>query len=158
MVDETVINTHGRVRSSLAIVRSLGRRGIRPIVGDSVYPAMSFFSRYCQSHFLYPSFKRDPAGFLTALAKVCEKTRAKVLIPTYEETTVLAHNKDRFPHSTIPVGDGKTISNVNDKGWLMKFGSDIGIPIPPTQTPMNHEELKRVADRMEFPCVIKPAY
>ena len=158
MAVETVINTHGRVRSSLAIVRSLGRKGIRPVVGDSIYPAMSFFSRYCRSHFLYPSFKREPAFFLEHLSKVCDRIGARVLIPTYEETILLAHHKDKFPNLTIPVGNGETISNVNDKGWLVRFGEDLGIPVPVTHMPRDVGELKRLANKMEYPCVIKPAH
>ena len=50
----TAIVTYGRGWPALTAVRSLGRRGVKVVCGDSVACAPSFFSRHCSKSFRYP--------------------------------------------------------------------------------------------------------
>jgi hypothetical protein len=54
----SVLVTDGHFRKTLAVVRSLGRRGVPVTVGERTFLNTSFFSKYCAERLVYPS-KRD---------------------------------------------------------------------------------------------------
>src|SRR6185369_14394569 len=51
----TVFVTDGDQRPALAIVRTLGRRGLRVLVGEDGPASLASSSKYCAGHITYPS-------------------------------------------------------------------------------------------------------
>ena len=49
-----VLVTDGRQRPALAIVRSLGRRGVPVLVGAEAPTSLASSSKYCEGHVTYP--------------------------------------------------------------------------------------------------------
>jgi predicted ATP-grasp superfamily ATP-dependent carboligase len=150
-----VFVTDGHWRKTLAVVRSLGRRGIRVTIGESTRIATSFFSKYCSKRVIYPSPFRDPGGFLQHLRREVA-TGYRALLPMEEETLLLvARHRDLFERLVfLPIGQYEKIQFVRDKERLLKFAMEKGIPCPRTSFFTTPDELKK--SRVEFPAVIKP--
>src|SRR5258707_970481 len=60
----SVLVTDASGNHALAVVRSLGRRGIRVAAADSAWWAKAGFSRYCATRAVYPSASRGIPEFL----------------------------------------------------------------------------------------------
>ena len=150
-----VFVTDGHWRKTLAVVRSLGRRGIRVTVGESTGIATSFFSKYCSQRIIYPSPIRNPDVFLQRLRReVAIGYRA--IFPMEEETLLLlARHRNLFdPLAFLPIAPYEKIQFVRDKERLLKFAMRKGIPCPRTSFFKTPDEVK--TGRVGLPAVIKP--
>lgn len=152
----SVIITHARARNALAATRSLGKHGIKVVTADSIYPSTSFFSRYSKSHFVYPYYKPNPKLFIDSIKHYIQKNDINVLMPMYEETFVISKYKHVFGKKVhVPMPDHEIIMKANNKRDLMCFAEEMGIKIPQTYVIDDIGNLKQVAEKIEFPSVIK---
>jgi predicted ATP-grasp superfamily ATP-dependent carboligase len=153
-----VFITDGHWRKTLAAARSLGRRGLEVTVGESSRVATSLFSKYCSRRVVYPSVHRHPEDFLAFLRQEVTARTYDLLIPMEEETLLLlARHKDTLTSLTrLPITSYQDINNVRDKGWLLRYASQQGIPIPRTIWIEDKNDLKAVPYTIPPPWVIKP--
>jgi predicted ATP-grasp superfamily ATP-dependent carboligase len=153
-----VFITDGHWRKTLAVVRSLGRRGLEVTVGESSRVATSLFSKYCSRRVVYPSVRRHPKAFLAFLRQELRGKTYDLLMPMEEETLLLMaqHRDELTPLTRLPIPSYQDISKVRDKGWLLKYASQKGIPIPRTFWVQDIEDLGAVKDTIPLPWVIKP--
>jgi hypothetical protein len=102
-----VLVTDGHWRKSLAVVRSLGRRGVYVTVGERTFLNTSFFSKYCARRIVYPSPRRYPDQFIQFLIEEIRKNRTDCLFPTEEETLLLLarHRSEisKYTYLLIPI-------------------------------------------------------
>lgn len=156
-----VIVTYGRGWNALAIVRSLGQRGINVFCGEEAPFAPCFFSRYCRGHFQYPSPSRDPNAFVDFMAdKVRELAppgdEPFVLMPVHKETFLLAEQRARFePHVKLPVTTIENIRLTDDKGRLATFAEQHDIRVPRTWQFRDVNELYRQVPELPMPAFVK---
>src|SRR6266446_5994279 len=81
-----VVDAHHK--SSLAAIRSLGRRQI-PVIAGSHHPAaMGFYSRYASRSFVYPNPLEDRNGFVKAVAQQAERAGGALLL-AFSDGTLL---------------------------------------------------------------------
>ena len=152
----SVIITHARDRSALVATQSLGKKGIKVVTADSVYPSTSFFSRYSTSYFVYPSEKLTPELFINSIRDYVHKNNINVLMPMDEETLLISKYKGVFDANVhVPVSNFEIITKANNKRYLMSFADEIGIKIPQTWIIEDISELRQVSKKVEFPAVIK---
>jgi predicted ATP-grasp superfamily ATP-dependent carboligase len=153
-----VFVTDGHWRKTLAVVRTLGRRGLEVTVGESSRVATSLFSKYCSRRVVYPSVRRHPQAFLTFLRQELTRRTYDLLMPMEEETLLLlAHHRDELmPLTRLPIPSYQDISKVRDKGWLLQYAFQEGIPIPRTFWVQDIADLGAVKDTIPLPWVIKP--
>jgi hypothetical protein len=57
---QAIGRTIARNRIAYTITKSLAGKGVKVITSDSVYPSMTFFSKYSNSFFTYPSYTQNP--------------------------------------------------------------------------------------------------
>jgi predicted ATP-grasp superfamily ATP-dependent carboligase len=132
----SVLVTDGHFRKTLAVVRSLGRKGISVTVGERTFLNTSFFSKYCTRHLIYPSPRRSPDQFIEFLLKEIKENHYDCLFPMEEETLLLMakYHSEISQYTCLLIPDLKKIEFVRDKGNLMQFAETNGIPIPKTHT------------------------
>src|SRR4030043_668399 len=130
----SVLVTDGHFRKTLAVVRSLGRKGIAVTVGERTYLNTSFFSKYCTRRLVYPSPRRSPDQFIEFLLKEIKRNHYDCLFPMEEETLLLLarHQSEISQYTYLLIPDLKKIEFVRDKGNLMRFSEAHGIPTPKT--------------------------
>lgn len=129
-----VLVTDGHFRKTLAVVRSLGRKGVQVTVGERTYLNTSFFSKYCSRRFLYPSPRQHPDQFISFLLEELKKNPYDCLFPMEEETLLLMakFRSEISKYTYLLVPPLETIEFVRDKGKLIPFAERHGIPVPKT--------------------------
>ena len=149
--------TFGRNRMAYTAVRSLARRGIGAVVGDSYSPSMCFYSRHSDGHFVYPSPYRHPREFIDSLIGQARKRGCRVLIPMHEEGYIIARFRDRLePHIKVPLAEEDQIMTLHDKGRFARLAGELDLPVPPTYMIDRIEEIDRIAGEITYPAVVKP--
>ena len=129
-----VLVTDGHFRKTLAVVRSLGRKGIHVTVGERTFLNTSFFSRYCFKRLIYPSPRRSPDQFIEFFLSEIKRNYYDCLFPMEEETLLLLakHHSEISQYTYLLSPDLKKIEFVRDKRNLMQFAEARGIPMPKT--------------------------
>jgi D-aspartate ligase len=141
----------------LAIVRSLGRRGVPVWVVDDEF-SIARASRYC-SRFMRVASLRDDGAAVRAVLDA-GKTRdldGWVLYPTRDETVAaFARNRDELlERFRVPTPGWHTIRYADDKRNTYSLAEQLGIPAPRTWVPAGPDDLRAIDP--EPPLVIKPA-
>ncbi len=129
-----VLVTDGHFRKTLAVVRSLGRRGVRVTVGERTFLNTSFFSKYCCQRMVYPSPSLFPDQFIDFLLRELKKNHYVCLFPMEEETllVVARHQSEISKYTALLIPDLAKIEFVRDKGNFLRFAEAHGIPVPKT--------------------------
>jgi predicted ATP-grasp superfamily ATP-dependent carboligase len=126
--------TDGHFRKTLAVVRSLGSKGIDVTVGERTFLNTSFFSKYCSRRLIYPSPRERPEQFIEFIINEIKKNQYDCVFPMEEETLLLfakyRSEISRYTYFLSP--DLEKIEFVRDKGNLMGFAEAHGIPSPKT--------------------------
>jgi predicted ATP-grasp superfamily ATP-dependent carboligase len=158
----TAIVTYGRGWPALAVTRSLGRRGVRVVCGDSVGFAPSFFSRYCEANFRYPDPAQDPAGFLDAVERIARRELERglgpvVLMPVHSETYLITQHRERFEALGVRLAlpRHQDIQQTRDKGRLADLADELGIKIPTTHRLSSMSEVYKAAPDLAYPVFVK---
>jgi len=154
----TAFVTDGDQRPSLAIVRSLGRRGIRVLVGEERPASLASASRYCTRHVTYPSPYRHPEAFGMWLSAFVEREQVDVVMPVTDVTTrrVSQSRAALARHGAVAVPSVEAFEAVTDKGRLLQRAAECGIPIPRTHAVDGAAGLKEIVPGLSYPAVVKP--
>lgn len=139
--------------STLACVRSLGKRGVPVIVVADDPNAPSFRSKYASETRLVPSPEEDLAGYRDALLEMAARADVRTIVPLWEpDAYILSKHRSAFDrHVSIPLPPYDTVAGVQD--WLVLKESALaaGTPIPETRSVDEW-------DRWDRETVVKPRY
>ncbi len=155
-----VFVTDGDQRATLAVVRSLGRAGIRVIVGHSESHCLAGASSYCSRTVRYPSPWEQPLEFQSFLLEEMQKEDYRLLLPMTDVTTVLAAPlRAQLPARVcLPLGDETALRRAQDKTEVLRLAQKLGIAVPQSFHPASQESLEDFARRIPYPVVIKPRF
>lgn len=150
--------TDGDQRPTLAITRSLGRRGVSVLVGEERPASLASASRYCAGHVTYPSPYREPEAFRRFLADFVRRERVAVVVPVSDVTTssVCLVQDALRPHAGVAAPPLPAFDLMTDKTSALQAALRCGIPIPGTHYVDGIGALGRIAGRVEYPAVVKP--
>lgn len=146
--------------STLAVVRSLGRRGIKIILITTNERDGVINSRYVAGVEFCP-YIHEPVermhDFFSALAQ--RYPGKKVLIPCVDECAwyVGKHYSQLAENYLIPAPDSRAINKINNKRFQYETAQSLGIPIPETYFPQDLSAVEELAHSIiNYPYVIKP--
>ncbi len=119
-------------RAFLAVVRSLGRRGLEVHVGWCPSDAVALRSRYVARAHELPRYARDDDAWLRALVALCERERFDVVIPTNDTTIMplVARRDELEPHARLHLPSNEAYAICFDKGVTHDFAQAHGVPVP----------------------------
>ena len=152
-----VLVTDDSYYSTLGVVRSLGRKGIRVSVLADGPVRLASRSRYCSARYSVP--RSSGSSFFAAAADVLRQAHFDLVIPVgYAPTLSLAQHKAELNGlSTIEVADGEKIRAAADKAYANELAIAAGVPAPRTVCPRSLDDLVRLSADLEYPVVIKQA-
>ena len=128
-----VLLTYSWVRSTYVALRSLNSLGLSVAVCDESRIGMGQWSKYSYFAGKYSCPLTMPESFISDIVNYLEKTGATFLLPSHDETEVLAKYRQDLPKKIIlPINDYLSIKNANDKGWMADFVINLGLPVPKT--------------------------
>jgi len=152
-----VLVTDGRSRASLAIVRSLGKRGIKVTSGEA-FVCSSFYSKYTDKKLVYPAPDKQPDLFLKKIIETIKNDMYDVIIPVRDDANLILskHKKELSRFTRIPIADYSTLMKGRDKAQTLKIAMDNDIPCPQTYFIDGDDDLREIMKDLKFPVVIKP--
>jgi len=155
----TVLVTDASGNHALAVVRSLGRHGIRVAAADSAWCAKALFSRYCSARAIYPPATRGASEFLRGLLRILERLKPALLIPMTERTIMAILAGRAAVESRValaPLPSREAIAVAFDKEETLRLARSLGIAVPRTVSLRSLDDLASVRDGLSYPVVIKP--
>lgn len=103
-----------------------------------------------------PSLSRDPAGYLAALIRELKTNMYDLLLPTFEESLLLAEFRDEIESLTnLMLPPFEVMWQLHHKPSLYNLCCDLEIPAPPTITRPNPIDLEQQLSALKFPVVLK---
>jgi len=158
MKTHKVFVTDAQMRSSLAVIRSLGKKGLELTSGEETRFATGFFSKYCRRRLVYPSPKKSKEEFIHWLLKTLKKDNYDVLFPVADAALgpIVENEEEISEHTRIALPPRKIFMKAYDKGTTLEIAETIGIPCPKTYFIEDLGELKILSKELEYPIIIKP--
>ena len=146
----------GNLRSTLAVVRSLGKSGIAIGVGDARGSTIAGRSRYCCESLVYPSPVEQTGAFERFLRDELAPRGYTHLLAMSDVTALICGPLKPVLSPGIVVMVADAISKVQDKSAMVELAEKIGIDVPRYITGASDAELAAFAERVGYPIVIKP--
>jgi predicted ATP-grasp superfamily ATP-dependent carboligase len=154
---ETVVVTDGEQRAALAVVRSLGRAGYRVHVCSQRAASLAGSSRFCAASHRVPDPLTDSSGFVSALLRGTDATKADVLVPITEGALLaVLPNRERF-NCAIPFPGASAFERICDKLQVLDAAKASNIAVPTQAELIDRQDLPRWKSRLQFPLVVKPS-
>jgi len=145
-------------RSALAIIRSLGRRGLEIVVGDQVANALGAASRYAAASVQYPDPAASPTSFVREIITLAERLRIDTIFPATDLTTMLLVSQPNLSKiARLAAPPAASYEALTDKARLLELAGSLGVPIPVTRIANTGGAILDAARDIGFPIVLKPA-
>jgi predicted ATP-grasp superfamily ATP-dependent carboligase len=150
------------IKSSLATIRSLARRGVRVIAGAERKTAMGLHSKYAARTFTYRSPLRDQEGFLTDVLAACAGCIEPPVLFTFSDAAflTLARSRERFEGiAVLPLAAPESIERAFDKAASVELAESLNVPVPLTRAVTSDLEARDAFSACAtVPAVMKPRH
>ncbi|WP_395701260.1 ATP-grasp domain-containing protein [Aquabacterium sp.] len=154
----SVLVLDGDQGSALAVARSLGRRGLRVLVGSDEDRPLAGLSRHVQASLRYPDPLTDAPAFVDWVAERLRDAPDTLVIPVTERTLVpLMRQRERFAESQLAIAPTAALEQVLDKDRTVRLAQTLGIPVPRSIAVRDLAEAATAGAALGFPVVVKPA-
>src|SRR5262245_45074331 len=120
----SVLVLDGEQRAALAVVRSLGRRGVSVHVASHVRRSLAGGSRFAASESLVPDPIKGAEGYATAIARLSADCETPVILPATEASTMaLLEYRDLLGSVRIATSDLARFRLATDKAAVLSLAS-----------------------------------
>jgi len=145
-------------RSALAIIRSLGRRGLSIVAGDSVTRPLGAASRYAAASVRYPDPAAAPAQFISQVIDIVDRLSIDTIVPATDLTTMLLVSQSNLSKSVhLAAPPAASYEALTDKARLIDLARKLGVSVPETRVVHSADGVVDAAHDFGFPVVLKPA-
>lgn len=149
----------GATTAGLAVMRSLGRRGIPVFALESPPRPPGHYSRYARP-ILLPDFRENEGAWLDRLLLCADGADPRpVLIPAGDDEVlfVARHRRLLAERFRFNIPNDDALSVACDKALLYRFAAETGVPVPETRFPEGPpDEANPDPGEIGFPCLVKP--
>jgi len=150
---------NGEERFTLAVIRSMDKKGIKTIVGGNQKHSRSFYSKHVAKHFYYPPVELDPETAHKTILGYVKKYKPSVLFPMSLDTCYIVLKRraeyERYT-SIIPLPSYKEFCSLDNKAFQIKLAKKNNILCPKTYFPKTIEGVKRISKKITYPVLLKP--
>jgi predicted ATP-grasp superfamily ATP-dependent carboligase len=153
-----VFVTDSQMRSSLAVIRSLGKKGLNVTAGEETRFATGSFSKYCKNKVVYPSPKEKNEEFVSYLLDLIRKGNFDVLFPVADACLkpIIDNEKEFSEYTKIALPPKNIFMNGYDKASTIKIALENNIPCPKTYFVTDPVNVYDIGSSLNYPVVIKP--
>lgn len=153
------LNHKALVFGRMGIIRSLGREGINVTTAHESTFSVERYSRYCRENILLPNLDSSPDQAVSILEEYGLRQDYKPVAFFNAESDVLffSMNRDmlsKYYETVLSTED--IIHNLVDKEKFSKFAEKYDLPVPKTAIPKSKEEAEVAAEKIGYPCIMKP--
>ena len=149
--------TGANTRMAYTVTKALFHKKVEVVVADFVPRSFTSFSRYARKHFRYPHPRFQEDDFVDCLLKRIKDLSCDVLIPTQEETYVIAKRQSDLEGTVeMALPSYEQILSVYCKDHLVELCGNLGVPVPRTRILKSISEIDEICENFQFPVVLKP--
>ncbi len=154
----SVLVTDAQMRSSLAVIRSLGEKKIEVTAGEDTYWCTGFFSKYSKKIIRYPSPKKEKELFQQAILSEIKHNSYDIIIPVADACLLpLLEIKDEISeYSQLCIPDKEIFMRAYDKSQTLAYADEIGVPTPDWHVIHSLSSLSEYSCDFRYPIIIKP--
>src|SRR5947209_2992901 len=152
-----VLVLDGRLRQSLATVRSLGSRGVRVAALETCADAPAFSSRWCRYKFVCPA-EEGSKEYFDYLMQVLDVTDARVLITSSDGTIELLrrHREELEQRVKLALAREPALGIAIDKEQTLDIAERLGLQVPRGVLVSEVSEVHAALCEVGLPAVVKP--
>ena len=150
----------GMSPTGLGVIRGLGRRGIKVWGNDIDWYRAGFFSKFCR-RLATLNCETEENKLVDKLIEFSSQLKVKpVIFATDDEYLIfLARNSDALtPYFHFPRVDSELVETFLNKRKFYEICEKYEIPQPVTYMVGDENELRKIANVIRFPAIIKPIY
>jgi predicted ATP-grasp superfamily ATP-dependent carboligase len=153
-----VLVTDASERTALAVIRSLGKRGIKVLAADATRFNAGFLSKYCTHKVIHPSPIEDKEKFVKSLLRLVKNIKLDLMIPITDFTMIpILERKEEFEqYVKVAAPPYEVAMKAYDKFQTISIAEKCGVPHPKTFLIDDVKTLREVAGELNYPVVIKP--
>jgi predicted ATP-grasp superfamily ATP-dependent carboligase len=155
-----VLVTDAARGSAIAIIRSLGRQGLRVIAADSEPRSPGFYSRFASERLRYPPPAQAPDELVETLVQAAHERRIDLIVPVTDETVMpLSAARRRFEGvCALAIPEPEALAASSDKLATVELAAKLEIPAPRTVVVTTAGEALAAAPALGWPVVVKPRW
>ena len=144
-------------KAFLAVVRSLGRRGIEVHAAPSDFAGAALKSRYIAAAHRLPSYPLGPEAWVEAVRALAERERIDLIVPTSDKSLhLLMGHAEALGRERLALPSADAAAIFTDKAATRRLAFAVGVPVCPGR-PLEHgERAAELADAFGLPLVLKP--
>jgi predicted ATP-grasp superfamily ATP-dependent carboligase len=145
-------------RSALAVIRSLGRRGVPVIAADQAAASLGGGSRYALTSVQYPDPAKSPLRFLEQITAIVRHHNVGMVLPATDLTTMLLVERPEYVQpARLAAPPAATYETLTDKRRLVELARRLGVAAPDTRVATTAAQIEAAALELGYPLVLKPA-
>lgn len=150
-----VLVTYCWNRVGYCILRDLADHGLRVVVADKSKYNICSLSNRKYSSVTYADPFAHTQQFIVDLCEIIKTYHPKVLLPTHEETLIIAKYRDQLPESVqIPIMDFESLLTAHNKITAIEIAQKAGVPVPTVYYPRELADLEDLRI-LQYPVVLK---
>lgn len=144
-------------RAALAVIRSLGKRGLTVIAADPLTRSIGAASRYASQSIQYPNPANSVDAFVYRITTIIDRIGVDAIVPVTDVTMMaLVGNAHRLKTSRLVAPTARSYETLTDKVRLLELAARLGIRTPKTRIATNSQTAFEAAVDLGFPVVLKP--
>ena len=157
-MNNTILILDGEERSSLAAVRSLGKCGLRILVGSESKTSLAGVSKYCTKQVTYASPYHDRQRFIRDIQNIIKHEKIDVLLPMTDVSVynTLEHEDELKRHVKIMSCSYEQYVQASNKINLVNLSKKLNIPVPGSIIVETHSDVVLRKNQLQYPLVLKP--
>jgi predicted ATP-grasp superfamily ATP-dependent carboligase len=144
---------------ALAMIRSLGKKGIEVTGASDVKSDFPLFSKYCRKRIILKTDSGSVGETIEELLDIVKHNHYDVFLPVMREDLLLglAKRKNEFEQYTrLALPSAEQLNILNNKATVSSLLSELGTPGPRTYFIDSDSVLASIQEKVVFPLVIKP--
>lgn len=145
--------------AALAIIRSLGSKGVEITGASDISSDFPLFSKYCRKKILLRTDPDDKKNRIEELLSIIKNNHFDVFFPIMREDSLLALAKrknDFDQYTRIALSSIGQLNILNNKAKVATLLSELEIPAPKTYFVDSESDLDSIQGNEIFPLIIKP--
>lgn len=153
-----VLVTDSSERAALAVIRSLGKKGIKVVAADATRFNAGFLSKYCAYRVTYPSPLENKEKFVKSLLQLVKKMKLDLLVPItdFAMMPILERREEFEDYVKVAAPSYEVAMKAYDKFQTVDIAQKCGVPHPKTFLICDVKALREMAGELNYPVVIKP--
>lgn len=147
----------GEQRAALAVVRSLGAKGVRVVVASTDAHALTRASRHCSGFCLIPEHGGDAVKYAEHVDREASRLGIEHVWPMTDFSVTALLNFSKYKARIAPYTTYQSYLSAARKDYLVTLANSLGVPVPESIIADSIDEIDHAIGEIGFPAVLKPS-